>query len=171
MTWFISQHRKSVGKFISCLLMNITRKVKMCFALVLLLPKYHIFFWAQQKAFQNPIFLHMEALWDMLNYTVRPKPNCSSWILPSLTTCSRRSKVSCRKCDTELEAWAHSAYIHSSFLLTWFCAPAFLTDCFLGYPSLLPKQTNESSIYSKSGELPREYLMSLHVACESQASW
>lgn len=50
----------------------------MCFALVLLLPKCHIFFWAQQKAFQIPIFLHMEVLCDMLNYTVRPKPNCSS---------------------------------------------------------------------------------------------
>lgn len=97
MTWFISQHKKWVSKFISCLLMNITRKVKMCFSLVLLLPKYHIFFWAQQKAFQNPIFLHMEGLWDTLNYIVRPKPNCSSWILPSLTTCSQRSKVSCRK--------------------------------------------------------------------------
>lgn len=49
----------------------------MCFALVLLLPKYHIFFWSQQKAFQNLIFLHMEALCDMLNYVIRPKPNCS----------------------------------------------------------------------------------------------
>lgn len=69
----------------------------MCFALVFSLPKYHIFFWSQQKAFQNPIFLDMEALCDMLNYIVRPKPICSSCILPSLTTCFRRSKVFCRK--------------------------------------------------------------------------
>lgn len=150
-TCFISQHKKWVSKFISCLLMN-------------------IFFWAQQKAFQNPIFLHMEALCDMLDFIVRPKPNCSSWIFPSLTTCSG-SKVSCRKSaiqNWKLEPIVHLFIHHFS---TWFCAPAFLTDCFLGYPSLLPKQTNESSIYSKSGELPREYLMSLHVACKSQASW